>query len=214
MSDVILKWIGLGIFAYLLGSIPTAIWISKWWYGKDIRDYGSGNPGSTNMYRVFGFKAGFVTQIVDISKGFIAASLPIWFSLPGDHLTNQLLLGLLGVLGHIYTVFARWKGGKGVNTLLGVMLSVEPKACVVGIVVFLIVLFLFRMVSLASMFAVASFPIYLLVLRFGYDERLHPVLFPFSIILVFLIVYTHRTNIQRILQGKENKVSFTRQQRH
>lgn len=210
MVESVLKWVSACVFAYLVGSIPTAVWISRWWYGKDIRQYGSGNPGSTNMYRVFGFKAGLLTQIIDIAKGYVAAYLSSWMELPGDPLRNQLLVGLCAVIGHIYTVLANWKGGKGVNTLLGVMLRVEPMACLVGIVVFLIVLLLGRMVSLASMSAVLSFPVYLLVLHFGNEEPLHPFLFPFSLLLVVLIVYTHRSNIRRILRGEENKVNFVK----
>ena len=199
------------IIAYLLGSIPTAIWISKLLYKKDIRNYGSGNAGSTNMYRVFGFKAGFITQIVDIAKGFIATKLPIWFwnDITQEHKTYILLAhGIIAVIGHVYPVFAKFKGGKGINTLLGMMLAIEPIASLVGVIVFIIVLLISKYVSLASMTAVLSFPIYLLFSHYFLGKPLDKVMLVVGIFLWLGVMYTHRSNIKRLLQGTENKATF------
>ncbi|MDW8334591.1 MAG: glycerol-3-phosphate acyltransferase, partial [Bacteroidia bacterium] len=151
------------VAAYLLGSLPPAIWISKYLYGSDIRTHGSGNAGSTNMYRVFGFKAGLATQLLDILKGWLAAMLPVWFLTAENaesRTLQQLICGAAAVVGHVYTIFAGFRGGKGVNTILGMMLAIAPAACAVGAVVFALTLLAFEMVSLASMTAVASFPVY------------------------------------------------------
>lgn len=192
--------------AYLLGSLPPAVWISKYAFGSDIRTHGSGNAGSTNMYRVFGFKAGLATQLLDVLKGWLAAMLPVWF-LPFDNAetltVQQLLCGAAAVVGHVYTVFAGFKGGKGVNTILGMMLAVAPGACGVGVGVFLLVLLAFKMVSLASMIAVGSFPVYVFL-----TDAENRVLLITGVVLFFYIVFTHRANIRRILAGNESKVNL------
>ena len=199
------------LIAYLLGSVPTAIWISKFFYKKDIRNYGSGNAGSTNMYRVFGFKAGLATQIVDILKGYIAAMLPfrLWKEIPSEELTYIILgHGFFAILGHVFPLFASFKGGKGINTLLGVMLAVMPEASLVGVLVFVVVLLLSKYVSLASMTAVFSLPVYLYLKSEITGEPLDIVLFVVGILLFLGVIYTHRSNIRRILKGTENKAGF------
>ncbi len=194
------------VAAYVLGSLPPAIWISRYFYGSDIRTHGSGNAGSTNMYRVYGFKAGFATQLLDVLKGWLAAMLPVWFlAFEGSEsrTVQQLLCGVAAVVGHVYTVFAGFKGGKGVNTILGMMLAIAPGACGVGVAVFVVVLLVFQMVSLASMIAVGSFPVY--VLLTDPDNR---VLFAVGVALFVYIVFTHRTNLRRMMAGKESKVDL------
>ena len=202
---------GTFLLAYLLGSIPTAIWLSKGLYKKDVRNYGSGNAGSTNMYRVFGFTAGFITQIIDILKGYIATNLPVWFwdDLPEENKTYILLAhGLLAVIGHVYPVFAKFKGGKGINTLLGMMIAIEPMASLVGVLVFIIVLLIWKYVSLASMTAVLSFPLYLLFSHFVLGKPLDIVMLIVGFLLWLGVTYTHRSNIKRLLNGTESKASF------
>ncbi len=159
------------------------------------------------MYRVFGFWAGFTTQIIDITKGFLAIYLAKSFH-PQITTPWLLLHGLLAVVGHIYPIFAKFKGGKGVNTILGVMLAIHPIAAAVGIVVFVIVLLLFRYVSLASMIAVNSFPFYLIIESQIRRQPIDLWLFAVGILLGIGVIYTHRSNIQRLLNGTENKVRF------
>ena len=199
------------LLAYLLGSIPTAIWLSKLLYKKDIRNYGSGNAGSTNMYRVFGFTAGFITQIVDIAKGFVATNLPIWLwnEISPKYKTYILLAhGIIAVIGHVYPIFAKFKGGKGINTLFGTMLAIEPIASLVGVLVFIIVLLISKYVSLSSMSAVFSFPVYLLISHYFFGKPLDKVMLVVGILLWIGVMYTHRTNIKRLIQGTENKAGF------
>jgi glycerol-3-phosphate acyltransferase PlsY len=211
--------LGLAGVSYVLGAIPTAVWLSRALWGQDIRTLGSKNAGSTNMYRVWGFRAGFPVQVVDIAKGSLAAALPTlppaseWLGASPEGASQavaQLVCGLAAVVGHIYTVFAGFKGGKGVNTILGMMLVVATWGSLVGVGVFVLVLLAGKMVSLASMCAVASFPVFLLVqaaLRGGLDAR-NQLLLGVGILLAAGVVYTHRANIARIRAGTESKAGF------
>ncbi|MCS6904817.1 MAG: glycerol-3-phosphate 1-O-acyltransferase PlsY [Bacteroidia bacterium] len=199
------------LLSYLLGSLVPAIWISKYFYGRDIRTLGSGNAGSTNMYRNFGFKAGLITQILDIAKGSIAASLPVlvlpnYNQLPPFFSYAPLVCGIAAIIGHVYPIFAKFRGGKGVNTVLGVMLVLQPIASIVGVIIFGIVLLLFRMVSLASISAVASFPIFLILHSLWQNSSLFTIYFAISLLLTGWIIFTHRSNILRIFKGTEPKI--------
>ena len=201
MTEVLLT-----ILAYLIGSIPTSIWVSKTKFGIDIRDYGSGNAGATNTYRVLGAKWGTFVMIIDVIKGVIATSL--WVSIP-YYYTNELhrtnfmiVLGLVAVLGHIYPIWAGFRGGKGVATLLGMALAIQPAVALLCIVVFLITLFATRFVSVSSMLAGIAFMILIL---FIYHEKETSYRL-FAIIVAIMVVFTHRNNIKRLLQGNENKV--------
>ncbi len=206
--------ISLLILPYLLGSIATAVWVSQIGYGVDIRTQGSNNAGSTNMFRMLGFWAGLITQVVDIGKGSLAACLPLialaYFPLERHWISDwsmemqQLACGLICVIGHIYPVFAQFKGGKGVNTLLGMMLVTNPLAAGICLVTWVALLYLTRYVAVASMGAVATYPALLLVLGVsstGVDVP-HVLL---GIGMVALVVFTHRSNIQRLLAGNEVK---------
>ena len=153
MTEIILI-----ILAYLIGSIPTAVWISKSVFGIDIRDYGSGNAGATNTFRILGSKWGSLVMLVDVTKGIIATSLYIFIPY---YLTNELArtnfmiaLGMMAILGHIFPIFANFKGGKGVATLLGMALAIQPMVALICCGVFLITLMSTRFVSLSSMLAV------------------------------------------------------------
>ena len=193
------------ILAYLLGSIPTAVWIGHWFYNTDVREFGSGNAGATNTFRVLGKKAGIPVLIVDSAKGYLAVAILSW----SDTLSAQaylpflqLLAGVAALLGHIFPVFAQFRGGKGVATLLGVVLALQPMPCLFSILVFLMVLLLGRMVSLASIIAGLSYPI---ILHFGFHNS-NPALSLFSCAVAVLLVLTHRKNIKRIIRREEQKI--------
>lgn len=203
----------LVVLAYLLGSIPTSIWVSKAVFGIDIRDYGSGNPGATNTFRVLGSKWGTFVMIVDISKGVIATSLYILIPF---YLQNELartnfmiILGLAAVLGHIFPIWADFKGGKGVATILGMALAIQPIVALICIVVFLITLFTTRFVSLSSMLASIVFMVLILFI-FKEKETSYRV---FAIIVALMVVVTHQKNIGRLLNGKENKAPLFKKNR-
>jgi glycerol-3-phosphate acyltransferase PlsY len=194
------------ILAYIIGSIPTAVWVSKSVFGIDIRDYGSGNAGATNSFRVLGSKWGSFVMLVDVTKGVIATSLYI---LIPYYLTNELArtnfmiaLGMAAVLGHILPIFANFRGGKGVATLLGMALAIQPMVALLCLVVFLITLLSTRFVSLSSMFAGVAFMVLILFI-FNEKETIYRL---FAIIVAMMVVVTHQKNITRLIKGTENKV--------
>lgn len=195
------------LIAYLLGSLPTSVWWGKAFYGIDVREFGSGNAGATNTIRVLGKRAGFPVLIIDILKGSLAVMLAFFSDFAsgtGPFVNYQIALGVAAVIGHIFPVFAGFRGGKGVATLLGVALTMEPQVAGLALIVFLVVLSLFRYVSLASMSAGLSFPIILLTLFPG-----RPVsMIAFSIVVSILLIITHKKNIQRLLKKQEAKVNL------
>ncbi len=194
------------VLAYLIGSVPTAVWISRSLFGIDIRDYGSGNAGATNTFRVLGSKWGTVVMVVDIAKGVLATSLYIFlpYLLKDElHRTNLMIgLGLAAVIGHIYPIWAGFKGGKGVATLFGMALAIQPLVAVCCIGVFLLVLYLTRFVSLSSILAGVSFMVFILFI-FNEKETLYRI---FAVLVALMVVLTHQKNIGRILKGTESKV--------
>ncbi len=197
------------ITSYLIGSIPTSIIVSKVFFGYDIRDYGSGNAGGTNAFRVMGWKAGIFVMAVDVAKGAIATYFfsqiridPI--SLPSVYL--QMIAGVSAVFGHIWTVFAGFRGGKGVGTAAGMLIVLYPVAFLVCFVVFLVVLVTTRYVSLSSMSAAVMLPISLILISEFTDRPLSTPLLVLAIAMAVLIVFTHRSNIKRLLQGNENRI--------
>jgi glycerol-3-phosphate acyltransferase PlsY len=196
------------ILAYLLGSIPSAVWIGKWFYNTDVREHGSGNPGFTNTIRVIGWKAGLPVFFIDILKGWIAVYLIYLtnFNEPksGEFITIQLVLGSAAVLGHIFPVFAGFKGGKGVATLLGVVIAINPIASLICIGIFLITLLISKYVSLSSIMAGISFP-FVVILIF---KTTTVSLIIFSLIVTILLIITHRRNIGRLIRNEESKVNF------
>ncbi len=195
------------LIAYLLGSLPTSVWWGKAFYGIDVREFGSGNAGATNTIRVLGKRAGFPVLIIDIVKGSLAVMLAFFSDFAsgsGPFVNYQIALGVAAVIGHIFPVFAGFRGGKGVATLLGVALTMEPQVAGLALIVFLVVLSLFRYVSLASMSAGLSFPVILLTLFPG-----RPVsMIAFSIVVSILLIITHKKNIQRLLKKQESKVNL------
>lgn len=194
------------VLAYLIGSVPTAVWVSKSIFDIDIRDYGSGNAGATNTFRVLGPKWGTVVMVVDIVKGIVATSLYVLLPyLVHDelHRTNLMIgLGLAAVIGHIYPIWAGFKGGKGVATLLGMAVAIQPLVAVCCIGVFLLVLYLTRFVSLSSILAGVSFMVFILFI-FNEKETLYRI---FAVVVALMVVLTHQKNIGRILKGTESKV--------
>jgi len=196
-----------GIGAYVLGSIPTAVLIGKWFYNIDVREHGSGNAGFSNSLRVLGPKAGIPVLIIDIAKGFAAVYLASRTALNEGSISQQLvpiIYGILAFMGHLLPLFARFKGGKGVATGLGIILALFPLGAAVGLGVFLFVIFTFRMMSLGSMMGSISLPVSVFI-TYKVDE---PVLLIFSLFIAIMIVFTHRTNIKRIVQGSENRIWF------
>ena len=192
--------------AYLIGSIPTAVWISKSVFGIDIRDYGSGNAGATNTFRILGSKWGSMVMLVDVTKGILATSLYIFIPF---YLTDELArtnfmiaLGMMAILGHIFPIWANFRGGKGVATLLGMALAIQPMVALICLVVFLVTLLSTRFVSLSSMLAGVAFMVLIL---FIFNER-ETVYRLFAIIVALMVVITHQKNIGRLLKGTENKV--------
>ena len=203
----------LVVLAYFLGSIPTSIWVSKAVFGIDIRDYGSGNPGATNTFRVLGSKWGTFVMIADITKGVIATSLyiliPFYIENELARTNFMIVLGLVAVLGHIFPIWADFKGGKGVATILGMALAIQPIVALICIVVFLITLFTTRFVSLSSMLASVVFMVLILFI-FKEKETSYRV---FAIIVALMVVVTHQKNIGRLLNGKENKAPLFKKNR-
>lgn len=195
------------LIAYLLGSIPTSVWIGRFFYGIDVREFGSGNAGATNTFRVLGRRAGVPVLIIDILKGSLGVGLS-YFSdyLPGSSafINLQIGLGIAGLVGHIFPVFAGFRGGKGVATLLGAVICIAPMACMLSLLVFLAVLFSTRIVSLSSMLAGVSFP---LVLNLWLNNN-NSVLLIFSVVVALLLIVTHRKNIQRLLKNQESRVNL------
>jgi glycerol-3-phosphate acyltransferase PlsY len=198
----------LSILAYALGSIPSSVWVGKALFDTDVRDFGSGNAGATNTFRVLGKKAGFLVLTMDILKGVIATSM-VWLIPQLDpesarFVNIQLLFGLLCVTGHILPIFSGFKGGKGIATLLGMVLAIHYVPALVCMGLFLTILMLTKYVSLSSIIATVSFPI-LLVFLFKSDE---PLFVAFGISAAVLVVLTHQKNIKRLIEGNENKANI------
>ena len=191
--------------AYLLGSIPTAVWIGKAMYNIDVREFGSGNAGATNTFRVLGKKAGIPVLIIDILKGSLAVALAYMsgFDVQSPEFINlELGLGVAALMGHIFPVFAGFRGGKGVATILGIVICIVPVSCALSLCVFLVVLFSTRIVSLSSMIGGVTFPIFLNLVM----GNSNPILTVFSIVVATLLIITHRKNILRLLKKQESKV--------
>ena len=194
--------------AYLIGSIPTSIWIGKWFYNIDIREHGSGNAGATNTIRVLGWKPGIPVLLFDVFKGWLSVSL--------IHLTNfyvtgsiefvnfQLILGVAATLGHIFPVYARFRGGKGVSTLVGIVLALSPLSILICFLIFVLVLVITKYVSLSSLIAGISFPIVVIVIL----KIIILSMVIFSICVSILLILTHVKNIKRLLRKEEPEADF------
>ena len=197
-----------GILAYFIGSIPTAVWFGKLIHGVDVREHGSGNPGATNTFRVLGKRAGTIVMLVDIAKGLLATFLATLLLrmgiIPEDKLIiTKLVFGMIAVFGHIFPVFIRFKGGKGVATLLGMMIGIQPVVALFSALIFLVILLTTKYVSLSSMFGALSFPLMLIFIpKFKTGE---PILVMFGFFLALVVIWSHHKNVKRLIQGEENK---------
>jgi acyl phosphate:glycerol-3-phosphate acyltransferase len=195
------------LLAYLLGSIPTSVWIGKAFYNIDVREFGSGNAGATNTFRVLGQKAGIPVLIIDILKGTAAVALSYIPSLEADSaafVNLQLGLGVAALMGHIFPIFAGFRGGKGVATILGIVICITPVSCSLVLIIFLIMLFAFKYVSLSSMVGGLSYPFILNLVMNNQNKTL----MLFSIVVAVLLVITHRKNIIRLFKRQESKVNL------
>ena len=194
------------VAAYLLGSIPTAVWIGKSFHGIDVREHGSGNAGTTNTIRVLGWKTGIPVLIIDMAKGWLASMLPVFLRIAptgSAQLTDlQILTGLIAITGHIFPLYAGFRGGKGVATVAGAMLAIHPYLTLASFGVFLIVLLLTGIVSVSSMSMGIAFPILLFTL-FDTPSLIFKI---FSVFVAVALLITHRNNIKRIIKGEEKKL--------
>ncbi|HEX2969285.1 MAG TPA: glycerol-3-phosphate 1-O-acyltransferase PlsY [Bacteroidales bacterium] len=192
--------------AYLLGSIPSAVWIGKRFHGIDVREHGSGNAGATNTIRVLGWKTGIPVLLADLAKGWLATMIPVFLNVAPDgssaEINIKILTGLIAITGHVLPVFARFRGGKGVATAFGVLLALHPLLTTSCIVVFLIIFFAGGIVSIASILAGISFPV-LLFLVFNTPSLVFKI---FSILVAIALIITHRKNIGRLMRGEESRL--------
>ena len=198
------------LLAYLFGSIPTAVWIGLAFFNIDVREYGSGNAGATNTFRVLGKKAGIPVMFLDILKGWTATNLAYFIGVSTTGGVNSiaytnyaLALGIAAVMGHLFPVFAGFRGGKGIATLFGMILAIHLQAALLCVVVFIVVLLISRYVSLSSI--IAGFT-YTIGVAFVFPSNKSVVIYGMCMFLLILI--THQKNIERLLKGKESKVNL------
>ncbi|MEI8032449.1 MAG: glycerol-3-phosphate 1-O-acyltransferase PlsY [Chlorobiaceae bacterium] len=223
--------------SYLIGSIPTSIIAGRMLKGVDIRKFGSGNAGGTNAFRVLGWKAGLTVTLIDIAKGVIAAVSVVAFfhshplgSFPDiNEVALRLLAGMSAVIGHVFTLFAGFKGGKGVSTAAGMLIGIAPVSMLIVVGIFLLTVYVSRYVSVASILAAIAFPLIIAIRKYifelgggldyyvrlfggqlSFHDSLDYHLMIFGLIVALAILYTHRANIRRLLSGTENRVKFAR----
>lgn len=204
-----MEFLVFSLIAYLLGSIPSAVWIGQKYYGVDVRSEGSKNAGATNTFRVLGKKAGVIVLLMDIAKGGLAVTLPIIINNLGDFYWSdndvihvQLLAAISAILGHVFPLFAKFKGGKGVATSLGVIIAIHPMTAIVCFILFFIVFLIFNYVSLGAICAAIAFPI---VIHFVFEET-DFWLNTFSVFLGVAVIIAHKKNIKRLIKGEESKM--------
>jgi len=196
------------LLAYLTGSFPSAVWVGKTFYKIDVREFGSGNAGATNTFRVLGKKAGVPVLIMDVFKGWICVNyISFLTSIPQSDeaiFEIQLAFGIAAVIGHLFPIYTGFRGGKGIATLLGLLIGLHAIAALYTVLVFVIVFITSKYVSLASIIASVAFPI-LVILIFGSTNGS---LNLFAIFVPILSLITHQKNIERLLRGKETKIKF------
>lgn len=206
----------IAILSYLIGAIPSSLWVGKIYKKIDLREYGSGNLGATNTFRILGWKAGIVVSVIDFMKGFTAAfwissiavdAIPSVYSGWETAIFVQIFAGLIAVIGHMFSIFAKFKGGKGVLTACGMLYAIEPISISLALLVFLTVLLTTRYVSMASIIASLMYPIFLLMLRYGFNLTIDGSLMVITAALAITIVIKHRGNIKRLIEGNESRIS-------
>lgn len=191
--------------AYLVGSIPSSVWIGRYFYDKDVRNFGSKNAGATNTMRTLGKKAGLIVLVMDILKGWLAVGLACISTYPSGssmRIHLEVAMAISAVIGHIFPIYAGFKGGKGVATTMGIIFGISPVIALLCIAVFAAVLIISHYVSLASMVAILSFPIWIVLYK-----TTHYWLLPFSILLPIMVIITHRKNIRRLMKKEESRLS-------
>jgi len=213
------------ILSYLVGSIPTSIIVSKLTRGIDIRDYGSGNAGGTNVMRVLGWKQGVFVIILDALKGVLAViviarlhygSMPFANETPFDDFTLiQIMAGIAAVIGHVWTVFAGFRGGKGIATALGMLLMITTIDMLVAVGIFILVVSISRYVSLGSIIGAIAVPLTLIVRENVFNVNIpnYGTLLPFVILVTLIVIFTHRKNVVRLINGSEHKLSFSKKKK-
>jgi len=203
------------VLAYLTGSFPSAVWFGKTFYNKDVREYGSGNAGATNTFRVLGVRAGIPVLLMDVFKGWLSVNYIIFLSNGCNPFTDtvsaaqfeiQLAFGITAVVGHLFPIYTGFRGGKGIATLLGLLIGLNPLAALASILVFAVVFFVSKYVSLGSILASLAFPV--VVFFILEDKDVNSSLEIFSIFVPFLTLITHQKNIERLIRGEENKAKF------
>ncbi len=197
------------LLGYIIGSIPTAVWVGKSFRGIDIREHGSKNAGATNTFRVLGKRFGWLVLIVDVSKGVLAACLPHFFTymLEGykdEFLILQLCGSFSAVFGHVFPIFAHFRGGKGVATSLGIVIGINPYAALVCLAIFLVVFLSSRYVSLGAIISALCFP-FVSYFMIQEDAR---IMIIFTVVLGVMVILAHRKNIDRLWKGEENKMNL------
>jgi glycerol-3-phosphate acyltransferase PlsY len=209
----------------LVGSIPTSIIVSKLTRGIDIRDYGSGNAGGTNVMRVLGWKQGVFVIILDALKGVLAViviarlhygSMPFANETPFDDFTLiQIMAGIAAVIGHVWTVFAGFRGGKGIATALGMLLMITTIDMLVAVGIFILVVSISRYVSLGSIIGAIAVPLTLIVRENVFNVNIpnYGTLLPFVILVTLIVIFTHRKNVVRLINGSEHKLSFSKKKK-
>lgn len=212
----------LAVASYLIGSFSSALWYGKWLYGIDIREHGSKNAGATNILRVLGWKCAIPVFITDVVKSFVPTMFFVvllnhFASTDGNTFVEkgsetyylyQLLFGMMTIVGHIFPVFSGFKGGKGVASMLGLVLALDPLSAAISLAVFIIVALTTKIISVASMSAAVAFPIVVCILGFFREAGHSVTLTSFSVLVAVLIIVTHRKNIKRLLNGEEPKLTI------
>jgi len=202
------------LVAYLMGSVPTAVWIGKAFYGIDVREHGSGNAGATNTFRVLGKSAGVPVLLIDALKGWVAVMLPVWFlggfDSPVLFENFRVTCGAMAVIGHVFPVFAGFRGGKGVATLMGVAFGMFPMAALGGVALFLLVLLFTHYVSLGSILASIGYGLFLLLV----EKVHHDATIIFAVMIPLLVILTHKANIQRLISGNESRTYLRKGGKH
>ena len=196
------------LLAYFIGSIPSAIWVSKWFFGVDVRDYGSNNAGATNTFRVIGRVAGFTVLFFDILKGWVSVkiltSLILYEPQSLEFINMQLVVGITAVIGHVFPIYEKFQGGKGVATLMGIILAINFSAAIGCVVIFLLIFIFSSYVSLGAIVAAIFFPIItIFIIRVESISVVY-----FSIFISILVILTHKPNIYRLLNKDENKMKI------
>jgi len=197
------------LLAYLTGAFPSAVWVGKTFYNTDVREYGSGNAGATNTFRVLGKGAGIPVFLMDVLKGWLSVSYVNFISnadilSPELFFENQLTFGIAAVIGHLFPIYTGFRGGKGIATMFGLLIGLQPLAAVFSFVVFVVVFMISKYVSLGSIIASLFFPIFVILVL----GSINPSLNLFAIFVPILSLITHQKNIERLVRGKETKIKF------